>query len=173
MATLYEVLRVNIAASQVDIDRAYQRMVSESSYDTTINRKDIELAYRTLRDPTQRTLYDYSLSEDKKNVEVTAKHKKIVFKREQAFEILRYCVIALFLIVAVFWWMRYSYHLKSYAVGDNVYYTSSDLPVGKIIQIQNDHLFGSARKDGCLIQTKEGDQVWYPLSDLKSACYKK
>jgi curved DNA-binding protein CbpA len=171
MATLYEVLRVNSAASQVDIDRAYQRMVTESSYDTSINRKDIELAYRTLRDPTQRTLYDYSLSEDKKKVEITAKHKKIAFKREQAFDVLRYCVIGLFLIVGVFWWMRYGYHLKSYSVGDNIYYKSTDAPLGKIMQIQSNHSFGSARADGVLIQTKEGTQVWYPLSDLKSACY--
>ena len=173
MATLYEVLRVNSAASQVDIDRAYQRMVQESSYDTSLNRKDIELAYRTLRDPTQRTLYDYSLSEDKKKVETTAKHKKIEFRREKAFEVLRYCVIGLFLIVAVFWGMRYGYHLKSYSVGDNIYYKSTDLPLGKIVKIQNDHLFGYMQKAGALIQTKDGDQVWYPMSDLKSACYSK
>jgi hypothetical protein len=173
MATLYEVLQVNPAASQVDIDRAYQRMVKESSYDTSINRKDIELAYRTLRDPTQRTLYDYSLSEDKKKVENTAKHKRIAIKREKAFELLRYCVIGLFIIAVAFWALRYGYHFKSYAVGDQVYYKSTDVYLGKILQIQSNHNFGGATTRAILIQTREGDQIWFPLGDMQYACYKK
>jgi curved DNA-binding protein CbpA len=173
MATFYEVLQVNSAASQMDIDRAYQRMVQESSYDTTINRKDIELAYRTLRDPTQRTLYDYSLSEVKKKLDTTAKKKKRTFHREKMFQVLRYCTIGLFIIVVGYWVLRFGYHLKTYSVGDQIYNKQSDTYMGKIVQIQNDHNFGAVHKTGCLVEESDGHQVWYPLTDLQSACYKK
>jgi len=169
----YSVLRVLSNASQMDIDRAYQKMVKESAYDNTISRKDIEQAYRTLADPTQRSLYDYSLREVKKKLETTAKHKKMVIRRQKVFEFLRYAVIALFLVVLALFGTRYGYQIKSFSAGDQLYTIGTDQIVGQIEEIQDGHDFGRVRETGCLVKLPNGNEIWYPLAGIKASCYKK
>lgn len=167
----YEVLRLTRTATQMDIDRAYARLVKEASFNDKLNRKEIEVAYRALRDPTQRSLYDYSLDEDRKRVETTQRHKLKAQKRQSILQNSRYVVAVLLLIALVYVSLRFGYRLKNYSEGETLYLKSTNALVGKVIRKEDDHSFGSVRADAYLIEKSNGQQVWLPESDLQISCY--
>src|SRR3990172_5219055 len=82
----YQILRVPPNASRQEIDKAYRRLLKESRYDTSINLKDVESAYRVLGNVEQKKAYDsklgWSLShpEEKKTKKKRKKRIKLIEK---------------------------------------------------------------------------------------------
>lgn len=172
----YEVLKVPTSATQVDLDRAYQKLIKDARYDNSINRKDIELAYRTLSDATQRALYDATQAERTKRTEATqrtqriADRKVVKVNRER---VLKIAFALLLLIALVYYPIRFGYHLKTFKAGDTLYFKDDARYFGKISRVEDDHDFGIAKSDAYLIQVGSQNQVWWPAEDVKALCFAK
>lgn len=169
----YEVLKLYAGATQVELDRAYQKLVKDARYDNSINQKDIELAYRTLSDPTQRALYDATQAERNQRTQATqrtARKKVVKVNRER---VLKIAFAVLMLIALVYYPIRFGYQLKTFQVGDTLYFKDTSRYFGKISRIEDDHDFGIAKTDAYLIQVGSQNQVWWPAGDVKALCYAK
>jgi hypothetical protein len=164
----YQVLCISPSSTQVDIDRAYQKLVKESRFDATMSRKDIETAYRILSDPTQKALYDAALATDGKKTTIRMK------KQREPITMNKLIIVMLVLAVigCIFFTYRYSYVLTSFSQGDVLVYKSTGKVIGTVVGEQSGHLFGKIAKDAYLIRTARGD-VWLPKAQIKLSCRKK
>jgi curved DNA-binding protein CbpA len=169
----YGVLRVPSNAKQIDIDRAYQRIVQEARYDSTIRLKDVEVAYKILSDATQRALYDAGIAEKNKKLESTAKIRTRIARSDRRFKVMVGIVVALTLVAAAYLFFRFGYMLKSYEQGSALYFKENHKYLGKINKIEDDHSFGPRSSDAYLIQLSNEETLWLPADDVKSLCYEK
>jgi curved DNA-binding protein CbpA len=167
----YDILRVGKAASQAEIDRAYQIRVKESSLDRRINRPDIEAAYGTLKDPTRRAHYDHRLDEEKKRLEIVAKSDRKESWRKLFFKFLRFSAVTIILVAVGFAYFRYGFYLKSFEIGDDLFYQDTHDYLGVVMDFQPDHSFGRAIRNGILIKKLDGTELWFPLNQVKACCY--
>lgn len=161
----YQVLQVSTKASQVDIDRAYQKLVKEARFDTNLNRKDIETAYRVLSNPTQKALYDAAIAEQQK--EATLKVKKI--RKPMNMRQLVQVLIGLFVIALCFYLYRYSYIFANFEKGDVLINRQTGQYVGKVLGEQPGHNFGGVKKDAYMLDTPTG-KVYVPMEQVKRTC---
>lgn len=164
----YQVLRISPGSSQVDIDRAYQKLVRESRFDATMSRKDIETAYRILSDPTQKALYDAALAEDGKKTTTRIKRQQEPIKLDR----LVTALVVLTLIAIIFFTYRYSYILNSFQEGDVLVYKNNGKEIGTVVREQSNHSFGKISADAYLVRTPHGD-VWLKKDQAKMSCRKK
>ena len=169
----YQILGVSPSATQVEIDRAYQKLVKEARFNASMNRKDIETAYRLLSDPTKKALYDAALSEDSRKVTRKLRQEKeaagFEFSQSKRLVVLTVLTIA----ALVLFYLHYGYLLQSFSVGD-VLVTKNDGKVfGTVMQTESGHMFGSIAADAYLIQMEKGNQVWIPKDSVKLSCAKK
>ena len=165
----YQILKVHTGAKQVEIDRAYQKLVKEARYDQSINRKLVEAAYRTLSDATQRALYDATMAERSKRNAVSQKIRQKEIKEENRPKRLAVMLGIVFFLFAGYYVYRFGYAIKSFDAGDELYFKESGKYFGKLIQ-KEDHQFGRLKKAGYLIKTEDDEDVWYPAKDVKSLC---
>lgn len=167
----YGMLKVPSGATQVELDRAYQKLIRDARYDNTVNRKEIETAYRTLSDATQRALYDATQAEKAKREQASLKMKRPVLKGTMSRQgPLTIVLVVFFLIALVYLPLRFGYHLKHFNVGDSLYFKDDNQYFGKITQIEENHNFGRASADAYLIKTKDGDDLWWPVTDVQVIC---
>lgn len=170
----YAMLKVPPGASQGELDRAYQKLIKDSRYDNTINRKEIDAAYRTLSDATQRALYDATQADRAKREQASQKIKKAAFKQNQPRQRPLTIALVIFLLMAVIYLpLRFGYQLKRFNVGDSLYFKDDHQYFGKITRVENNHNFGRAAADAYLIQTKDGEDLWWPAGDVKVLCVEK
>ena len=171
---LYQVLRVSPNSNQKEIEEAYQRLIKECRYNVRLNRRDIDLAYRVLGNPTQKALYDSKLKQyDDRGI------RKILKRRKKRAPILRPATqkqqVIIFLVLIVitlgFYAIRFGYHLKSFEIGDVLYMKQGDQQLGRVVAIEKDHNFGTARYDAYLVATGT-EKRWLPQDVVKIYCYK-
>jgi hypothetical protein len=142
----YAVLRVPSTAKQIDIDRAYQKMVKEAKYDPTINIKDVEIAYKILTDATQRALYDASMADKGKKKVFPTSVRKLVPRKEQTRPLIM-IALALFVIAVAYFVFRFGYMLKNFEQGDMLYWKENDQYFGTVVAGEKDHNFGGRPAD--------------------------
>lgn len=164
----YQVLQVSTKASQVDIDRAYQKLVKEARFDTNLNRKDIETAYRVLSNPTQKALYDAAIADQQK--EATLKVKKI--RKPMNMRQMGPILVGLLVIALCFYFYRYSYIFASFQPGDVLISRETGQYVGKVIGEQPMHSFAGVKKDAYFLDTPTG-KVYIPMDQVKRTCKRK
>ena len=168
---LYDVLKVHPRASQAELDRAYQKLIRDARYDTTINQKDIEVAYRTLSDGTQRALYDATLAS--KGKRVYTRRVAVTLSDADRQKRLYWVLGILFVLAIAYYPIRFSYALKSFDVGDTLYYKDTDSYFGKVLQKESNHNFGPKTTAAYLVKTDLDVPIWFPADDVKVLCKKK
>lgn len=168
----YEVLHVANSASQDEIDHAYRIAVKESSLDKRVVRTDIELAYAALSDLARRAHYDHRLEEEKKRLQLVAKSDRREALRRVSIKLLRVTAAALIVFSIGFLYFRYGYFLKSFEIGDHLYYQDTHDYLGEVMDFQSDHNFGSNLRNGILIKKNDGTEFWFPTNNIKAFCYK-
>lgn len=183
MSDYYNVLRVGHNASRKEIDKAYQRLVKEAHYDTTIDVAAVETAYRVLSDIPTKAQYDTRQTQKTKKIE---RQPKVNRTRFQAFldwltlpHLLRVLGISVLLLIA-FYWFRFGYMLQEFQAGDILFDKASKGRYGRIIKVESNHRFGDATEDGYQIQLDASQiiigtserLVWFPQDAIKAQCYK-
>jgi curved DNA-binding protein CbpA len=174
---LYQRLRVASTASQLEIDRAYQQMVKEAGYDTSIDRKDVEAAYRTLGDPTRRALYDAAQLEERKKRAATEKvqlkiKKAAASNRNRTIGLVATLVV-LILLAGLYLPWRYGNSFNTFDPGDSLALRSSGKYFGRVIKEESSHNFGSGFSGGAYLVDTGKAQVWFPARDIQALCEKK
>lgn len=168
----YKVLGVSLKATVQEIEHAYHKLIKEAHFNRSLNRKDIEMAYLILTDEAEKAMHDAVIAQDEREMEITAKiqrknEKKVTTKT------LAQIALGLFVIAVFFFFFRFGYKLKSFSSGDVVYYKESHRLLGTIVEVQDSHNFGRAKKDAYKIRDPNGHFLWIPQSDVKVSCYKK
>ena len=169
----YQILKVPSNAKQVDIDRAYQKMIKEARYDQTINRKQVETAYRTLSDATQRALYDATSAAKTKQAQVNQRIRERESRVDRRFQRLTIVFIVSLVIFIGYYTYRFGYYVKSFAPGDQLYFKDTGRYLGKIKEKDDQHGFGGDRRPAFLVITPDNQEIWYPSGDVKSLCEKR
>jgi hypothetical protein len=169
----YQVLKVPCKATQNDLDRAYNQLIKESRYDNSINTESIEIAYRLLSDTAQRAAYDASIAEDEKRQETAGKLVRRKRKRELSVQRMKGMVIVLLILTTIFFVYRFGYYLKSFSIGDQIYYSYSNKFLGTIVQEESNHSFGKTSDGAYLIRIGPKKTIWVPKTDVKAVCYTK
>ena len=176
---LYKVLKVPSSAKQVEIDKAYQKILKEAQYDPNIQIKQVELAYRILSDEAQRQVYDIKaghVKRDKKTGKVIAKGKgkrKSKYTSQDRIKIESNVAIGLFVVMVVYMIFRFGFYLKNFENGDILFFRDDNRYFGTLVKGENLHPFGPLKSDAFLIKLPSQDERWYPQSDVKSLCYTK
>ena len=180
---LYKVLKVPSSAKQVEIDKAYQKILKESQYDPTIQIKQVELAYRILSDAAQREVYDVKaghVKRDKKTGKVLTKGKgkdksksKSKYTSRDRVKIESNIAVGLFLVMVVYMIFRFGFYLKNFEIGDILFFRDDNRYFGTLVKGENSHAFGPIKADAYLIKLPSKDERWYPQTDVKSLCYTK
>ena len=183
---VYKVLKVPVDAKQIEIDRAYQKLIKEAQYDSSIKVKEVEIAYRILSDATHRTIYDtkkgYIAKPAKgfKGVKAALKGKKRAKGKTFSFgdqaqreKALKRIAIALFAIGIVYYAFRFGYNLKSFDPGNKIYFKDNDQLFGVLVSVEDNHKFTSGIADAYKVRLPSEEMVWFPESDVKVLCYGK
>lgn len=180
---LYKVLKVPSSAKQVEIDKAYQKILKEAQYDPNIQIKQVELAYRILSDATQRQVYDVKagyVKRDKKTGKVITKGKakgkgkaKSKFTSQDRIKIESNVAVAMFVVMLAYMIFRFGFYLRNFENGDILFFRDDNRYFGTLVKGENSHAFGHIKSDAYLIKLPSKDERWYPQSDVKSLCYTK
>gem|GEM_PF-6526947 len=178
----YSVLRVSRNASHKDIEKAYERLVKESRYDSSIDRQSIETAYRILSDLVTKAQYDSR--QTLKSKRINRKDKKQV--NYQAFlswltlpHLLWVLGISL-VFTAIFYWFRFGYLMQDFQAGDVLFEKANKNRFGQILKVDPAHRFGDhiekayqIRLDSSqIVFTTEGRVLWIPQNSVKARCYR-
>jgi curved DNA-binding protein CbpA len=184
----YQVLRVAPNASRKEIDEAYHRLLKESRYDTTIDKIQIENAYRVLSNLTAKHQYDARQTSKTRRTDRIKKARK---KRKPLFLLswlqkltLTQLLVILGIGLAIAMYVnvsKYGYLLKDFQAGDVLYDNISDAQFGKILKVEEDHSFGAKRGPAYQIELnpkmkRHGSKqnvIWLPQNSVKARCYKK
>jgi curved DNA-binding protein CbpA len=181
---LYQVLKVPSNAKQVEIDKAYQKLLKESQFDPTIQIKHVELAYRILSDATQRSVYDIKAGyakRDKKTGKMVSPSKKdkskskskSLLSAERRVKIESNFAVGLFLLMVAYMIFRFGFMLRSFENGDILFFRDDNRYFGTLVRGESSHAFGPMKADAYLIKLPSKDERWYPQSDVKSLCYRR
>ena len=185
----YQVLRIAPNASRKEIEQAYQRLLKEARYDTSIDRLQVENAYRILTDLVAKNRYDVHQNFKTKRETRHAKNNSESRGSFNLIEKIRNLTIhQLLVILAVtvavamaFYWFRFGYKVKAFQAGDVIYDSISHKPFGKILRVESNHAFGSKQMDAYHIELNPAldtygsaqKTVWLPQDNVKARCYKK
>jgi curved DNA-binding protein CbpA len=176
---LYVVLKIPSNAKQIEIDKAYQKLLKESQFDPAIQIKQVELAYRILSDAAQRQIYDVKagyVKRDKKTGKVITKGKskaksKSKYTSKDRVKIESNIAIGLFLVMVVYMIFRFGFYLRNFEIGDILFFRDDNRYFGTLLKGENSHAFGPIKSDAYLIKLPSKDERWYPQTDVKSLCY--
>jgi curved DNA-binding protein CbpA len=167
----YQLLRVSSSASKKEIEDAYQRLIKEANYDSSIDTVLVGTAYRILSDPRQRSAYDsIKLKRERGSAAYAATMKRRKVPVEWNRNKLIGLVLLLFLIAAVYYGFRFGHVFKNFEVGDTLYLSDTNEKLGTIVKIEH-HNFGNIQEPAYLIQGADG-MTWYPEAEVKIRCYK-
>ena len=167
----YHILRISPQASKKEIDQAHDQLIKEARYDTSIDRRLVENAYRILSDPAHKSIYDLSVSQ-KANGKKAKPRKGGVLQKLTIKELVR--ILAVLVVIAtVFYLYRYNYLIKRFSVGDTVYMAETNEKLGKIIRKENSHDFGTFSADAYMIRKDSGEALWLPKKNIQIHCYRK
>jgi curved DNA-binding protein CbpA len=167
----YQLLKISSTASKKEIESAYQRLIKESEYDSTIDRIMVNTAYRILSNPKQKAAYD-SIKEKRElgaaAYAATIKRRKpsIIWDQKKLLAL----TTILLVVCAVYYGFRFGHVLKSFSVGDAVFMSETHEKVGTILKIE-EHNFGKHREEGYLIQAPDGTR-WISAGEVKQRCYR-
>lgn len=186
----YQVLRVAPDASRKDIEEAYHRLLKESRYDTSIDRLQVENAYRILSDLTTKNRYDARQTvKAKRNVRV----QKLRMKKLKSIgsigilawiqrRTLPQLLVALVIVLTIgisFYAVRFGYVLREFQAGDVLYDSLTQQQFGRVMRVEEKHNFGSHQADAYQIELNPGldrlnksiTVVWLPQDSVKRRCY--
>jgi curved DNA-binding protein CbpA len=182
---IYKVLKVPVDAKQIEIDRAYQKLIKEAQYDSSIKVKEVEIAYRILSEPAQRAIYDSKKGITQapvkgfKGVKAAltgkkkGKGKKGYVDYKQREKNLQKVAIGLLVIGLLYYFLRFGYELKNFDTGNKIYFKESNVLFGTLVKEEDDHKFSSGVSDAYQIRLPSDEVVWFPASDVKILCYGK
>jgi curved DNA-binding protein CbpA len=176
---LYKVLKIPSSAKQIEIDKAYQKILKEAQYDPNIQIKQVEIAYRILSDANQRSVYDIKAGyakRDKKTGKIQTKGKgkgKSKLTSNQRVKLESNFAIALFVVMVAYMLLRFGYTLRKFDSGDILFFRDDNRYFGTLVRLENGHAFGPLKADAYLIKLPSKDERWYPQSDVKSLCYRR
>ena len=173
---LYRILKVPSNANQIEIDRAYRKLLKEAQFDPTIRMKEVELAYRILSDGTHRALYDVKAGytkRDKKTGKLKPTAKKKPVSAQKRLKIESSIAISLFVIMVIYMVFRFGFYLRKFEAGDLLFFRDDNRYFGTLMQLENSHAFGPMKVDAYLIKLPSKDERWYPQGDVKSLCYRR
>ena len=167
----YQLLKISSTATKKDIEVAYQRLIKESDYDSTIDRVMVDTAYRILSNPKQKAAYD-SIKEKREHgaaaYAATVKRRKTAVEWNQN----KLLILATILLVVavVYYGFRFGHVFKDFSVGDTIYMSETHEKVGTIVRVE-DHNFGKFHATGYLIQGPDGAK-WFIAGEVKQRCYR-
>jgi len=164
----YQVLRISQNASKKEIDQAYDRLMKESRYDASIDRRLVESAYRIPGDPIHKVAYDSMVSTKEQNGKVKRWSPKFLSRRD----LLRTLVV-LSIATVIFYWYRFGHLLKDFDVGDVVYMAEGKRKLGRIVEVERNHRFQTFTAGAFLVKKDSGETVWLTKKDMQIHCYRK
>ena len=183
----YQVLRVSPGASTKEIEQAYQRLMKEARYDTSIDRRLIENAYRTLSNTQTKYQYDALQNlKTKRGTKVAEDPDKTSYnpiewiKKRTRKQLL--ITLAIITVIGIgFYSMRFGYILKDFQAGDVLYENLTNQRFGKILRVEHDYRFGDELIDAYQVELdpkirtlrRSESIVWLPQESVKARCYKK
>ncbi|HSE43451.1 MAG TPA: J domain-containing protein [Acidobacteriota bacterium] len=183
---IYKVLKVPVNATDKEIDQAYRKLIKESQYDSSIQVKELEIAYRILSDSKQRAIYDSkkgiaakpatgfkgfkaSLKGGKKK----GKQKGFVDHKKRERNLIK-ITAGLFVISLTYYFLRFGYHLKSFDLGNKIYFKDTNVLFGTLVSEEDNHKFASGGEaDGYQVRLPSNEIIWFPATDVKTLCYGK
>ncbi|MCI0602984.1 hypothetical protein L0156_08210 [bacterium] len=181
----YHKLKIAPNASRKEIEQAYQRLLKESRYDTSIDRREIENAYKVLSDLNAKSQYDTRQTiRLQKTVRVQKRFKEFGviawIKRRTRRELLVTLGFCLSLMIS-FYSFRFGYLLKTFQAGDVLYDKTTDKQFGKVLKVEQNYPFGSKYLDAYQVELDPAAKravdfqkvVWLPQDIVKARCYKK
>jgi hypothetical protein len=183
----YHILRIAQNASRKEIEQAYQKLLKESRYDTSIDRQEIESAYKVLSDLDAKAQHD---SRQTMRLQKTMRQKKKrQFKQFKLFDWIqsltrRQLLVTLgicFSLMVSFYSFRYGHLLKTFQAGDVLYDKATHEHFGKVLKVVPDHSFGSKQLAAYQVELSPATKravnfepvVWLPQDVVKLRCYKK
>jgi curved DNA-binding protein CbpA len=179
----YVVLRLGRNATSRDITAAYQRLIKESKYDTTIDRLAVETAYRVLSDIASKAQYDARETLKSKRLQGKEHGPKIsVVAAIRAWFTLPHllAILGVLLLITIgYYWFRFGYKLKDFQAGDVLYHRDTNMRFGKILRVE-DHDFSAGRGKGFLIELDKSQPIlgtkdrtsWFEQDTIKACCYR-
>jgi curved DNA-binding protein CbpA len=180
----YNVLRVGHNASRKDIEKAYERLVKESRYDSSIDRSAIETAYRVLSDIATKAQYDSRQTlKTKRQARANKRTSRFNFHAILNWLTLQHLLWILgvtVMIMAMFYWSRYGYVLQEFHAGDVLFERTTKSKYGRILRVDSQHHFGNTVEKAYQIQMDTSQVVigssdrvvWVPQDTVKALCYK-
>ena len=182
----YHKLRIAPNASRKEIEQAYQRLLKEARYDTSIDRREIENAYKVLSDLATKSQYDTRQTiRLQKTVRLNKKQSREAgffnwVKNLTRRQLLLALGFSLALMIS-FYSFRFGHLLKTFQAGDVLYDKTTDQHFGKVLKVELNHPFGTRNADAYQIELDPATKravsfesvVWIPQDIVKARCYKK
>jgi DnaJ-class molecular chaperone len=183
----YSILRVAPNASRKEIEQAYQRLLKESRYDTSIDRHEIENAYKVLTDLEAKSQYDTRQTmRAQRTVRIEKRKRRELglinwIKNLTLRQLLVALGISLSMMIS-FYTFRFGHLLTEFQAGDVLYEKSTHQHFGKVLKVELKHDFGSKQIDAyqmeldpAIVEQTIADEkiVWLPQNIVKARCYKK
>ncbi len=160
--------------------------MKESRYDTSIDKREIENAYKVLSDLATKSQYDTrqtirlqkTVRQNKKQFQEIGVLNRI--KNLNVRQLLVILGICLSLMIS-FYSFRFGHLLKTFQAGDVLYDRTNDQHFGKVLKVEPNHPFGTSRMDAYQIELDPSTKrafnfesvVWMPQDIVKARCYKK
>jgi len=169
----YQILRIGQAASRKEIEQAYNKLMKESRYDTSIDRIEIEKAYRILIDLPSKAKYDA-----RKKIKSAIRTRAAKRKSHKGFtgwvtsltlqQLLMILSVAL-VLASGYYYFRFGYLLQDIQAGDVIYDIANGREYGKVVMVEDPHDFNGIPQDGYKVQLRMQDRtVWIPGNVLKA-----
>ena len=159
----YAALSVSPAASRQEIRLAYEFLKQAVKQGKRLDIAKAQAAYETLGDRRQREQYDQGTSSRKRSGANSRMH---------SIPLLLTLTVVFLGVLALALAPQLRAHLVSFDVGNDLYWRSTNKPLGVVVDFDADHEFpgGAAAPAYRVRTTSDGEPIWFPARDLNAHC---
>jgi len=152
----YAILRLTPGAGLKEVEQAYRAMEEEWRQHQDVPRFQIQEAYRVLSDPESKAAYD-------------AQTEPLADQASSARPMILGGILVLLFFIGGFVFPGFLVGgPDSFNAGDVLLNTSGEAVFGKVLRLKSSHHFPNATiSDAYLVELPNGEQRWYPASDLE------
>ncbi len=169
----YKLLDIGRKFTGKELDDAFQTAKQKVRYNPALRIDAYEEAYRTLRDPNKRKLYDEKLDRMVLMKEMVSKAEQTPVKKQDSSRLTIYLSLAVLLsVIFLVFTVPKLFSSESFDVGDSVY-RNNGKKLGTIVEYSGSYSYGGGKSSPSFrIETPEGESIWVPVVDVKAGCTK-